>query len=307
MLDYRLLVFRTVAEKLNVTRAARELHISQPAVSQHIRLLEEHFGAALFRRSPHGLALTAEGHALFDHAQRVGEMHRAVEGAIRSRSRILSGEVRCGASTTIGQYLLPPLLGRFHQLHPGLQLQLSLGNTEEMVGALLAGKIELAFIEGPSRRPDLATEKFFEDELFCTAAPSHPLAKAGKASKADLAQSEFAMREHGSGTRTVAESALKRFGLNPKKLRVAFVLTKSESIKGVLETGGTLGFLSRLVVRKELAAGTLQIIPVRGLRMARPFHAIYLRGAQPHGGAGAFLAFVKEALAEPTAPGRQKP
>ena len=109
------------------------------------------------------------------------------------------------------------------------------------------------------------------------------------------------MREHGSGTRAVAERALKRFGLNPKKLQVVLELGNSESIKGVLETGLALGFLSRLIVRKELAAGTLQIISVRGLRMGRPFHCIYPQGARPRGAAGAFFAFVKEALAEKTA------
>ena len=294
MLDYRLFVFRTVAEKLNFTRAARELHISQPSVSQHVKLLEEHFGIALFRRSGAGITLTEEGHLLLAHAQRIADLERATEQAIRSAAGGLTGEIRCGASTTVGQYFLPALIGEFHAKHSGIQVKLNVGNTEEIVGALLASKIDVGFIEGPCGRTDITTGKFFDDELLCVAAPSHPLAQLKNVSKTDLASAKFIMREQGSGTREITERALKRYGVSAKELNVLIELKYSESIKGVLETGIGIGFLSKLVVRKELAAGSLCVIPVKKLRVSRAFYFIYPRGPRLTGPAGAFLDFVTE-------------
>ncbi len=295
MLDYRLLVFRTVAEKLNFTRAAEVLHISQPAVTQHIKQLEAHYGTPLFRRSPAGIALTDAGHVLFDHASRTLDAHGKIEAQIRAGLAVLTGPLRLGASMTIAQYLLPRWLGKFQQAQPGVALTLRNGNTEEITGALLAGRIDLGLIEGPSGRRELKSVPFFEDEILCLAAPTHPLARKARVTLAELAGAAFVGREPGSGTRHVVERALKKAGLTPGKLNVVLESSGSETIKGLLASGLGLGFLSRLAAQNELALGQLSIVPVRGLRIARPFYFLHLQGPPPTGPAGAFIAFSHDA------------
>jgi LysR family transcriptional regulator, transcriptional activator of the cysJI operon len=164
MHDYRLHVFRIVAEQLNFTRAAAILHISQPAVTQHVKQLEDHYGQPLFVRARGGISLTPAGHTLLEHTVRVEELHHGNEQRMRAGQMLVAGPLRLGASTTIAQYLLPRWLGLFRRKHSGVQLSLRMGNTGEVTGAVLAGRVDLGLIEGPSGRRELKTERFAEDE-----------------------------------------------------------------------------------------------------------------------------------------------
>jgi len=293
MPDYRLHVFKIAAETLNFTGAARELHISQPAVTQHIKQLEEHYGQALFVRGAAGLALTSSGQVLYEHALRTEAVEADLEARLRTDSSVLRGTLKLAASTTIAQYLLPRWLGTFAQTHPQVRLDLRMGNTEEVGAALSAGRVELGLIEGFYARRELKSERFFEDEIVVVAAPSHPLAKKkGRLSLADLAAAPWVLREPGSGTREVVERALKRVRVNPKKLRVVLESWSSETIKGLVETGAGLGFLSRLALRHELAAGALVVLPVEGLQIRRWFQVLRPQGPPPNGLAGYFADFV---------------
>jgi LysR family transcriptional regulator, transcriptional activator of the cysJI operon len=294
MLDYRLHVFRVVAEQLNFTRAAGRLHISQPAVTRHIRQLEEHYGQPLFVRAPGGITLTLAGHALLEHAVHVEALNDGVERRIRAGAAIVAGPLRLGASTTIAQYLLPRWLGRFRQQHPQVDLSLRMGNTEEVAGALLAGRIDLGLIEGPVGRSELKTECFAEDEIVPVVAPDHPLAKKLRVTVADLAATPCVMREAGSGTRLVVEQAFKRAGINPGKLSVILEIDSSETIKGLIETGVGVAYLSRLALRHELGRGCLTELNVKALRITRPLFLLYPQGPRPAGALGVFMDFLAE-------------
>lgn len=297
MLDYRLEVFRAVAEKLNFTRAAAALHISQPAVTRHVRLLEEHYGAPLFLRGPAGIALTDAGRRLLDHARQVDALTREMEARLRSRQPVLAGPLRLAASTTIAQYLLPAKLAAFHKQHPEVTLTLRAGNTEEVIGALLAGRADLGLIEGESGRRELRAEAFFQDEILCVAAPGHPLAGRARVSMDDLRGERLILREPGSGTRRVVERALQKAGLPPRRLAVAFEIQDSEAIKGLVAHQAGIGFLSRLAMRHELAHGLLAALPVKGLRITRPLYFLTPQGPPPGGAAGAFMGFLRGAKA----------
>jgi len=295
MPDYRLHVFKIAAEKLNFTGASRELHISQPAVTQHIKQLEDHYGQALFVRGAAGLSLTASGQVLYEHALRAEAVEAELETRLRADDRVLRGTLKLAASTTIAQYLLPRWLGDFAQKHPQVRLDLRMGNTEEVGAALSAGRVELGLIEGFYAPRELKSQKFFEDEIVVVAAPSHPLAKKKRLSLADLAAAPWVLREPGSGTREVVERALKRVRINPKKLHVVLESWSSETIKGLVETGVGLGFLSRLALRHELAAEALVVLPVEGLQLRRWLQVLRPQGPPLNGLAGHFADFVFEA------------
>jgi DNA-binding transcriptional LysR family regulator len=299
MHDYRLHVFRVVAEQLNFTRAAGILRISQPAVTQHIKQLEQHYGQPLFVRAPGGILLTPAGHAFLEHAVRVEGLHQGIEQRLRAGQVSLAGPLRLGASTTIAQYLLPRWLGRFQHSHSGVELSLRMGNTEEVVGALLAHRIDLGLIEGPSGRRELKTERFAEDEIVPVVSPEHALAKKERVTAADLTLTPCVLREPGSGTRQVVDAALKRAGINPKKLTIILESDSSETIKGLVETGVGIAFLSRLALRHEFALGLLVELRVAGLRVSRPLYVIYPQGPRPLGPAGVFVDFLKTAASSP--------
>ncbi len=298
MIDYRLHVFRTVAEKLHFTRAATTLRISQPAVTQHVKALEEHYGVALFHRGGGRITLTEAGQVLLGYADEVHALDREVEARIRSGQPLLSGPLRLGASSTIGQYLLPRCMAGFRAAHPQVELSLRIGNTEEITGALLARRIDLALVEGLGSRRDLASELLMEDEIVCMAAPDHPLVGKRKLVSADLAGADFIVREVGSGTRAVVAKALKAAGLPTTKMSVVIESSSSESIKGFIAGGLGIGFLSRLAARHELALGTLVELHLTGLSITRPFRFLYPQGPRPSGLPGAFLDFTENFVAK---------
>ncbi len=298
MHDYRLHVFRLVAEKLNFTQASRELHISQPAVTQHIKQLEGYYGRPLFVRGAGGITLTPAGQVLWEHAVQVEKLHGVVAQRLHSGVAAVGGPLKLAASTTIAQYLLPRWLGRFQQQHPRVELSLRMGNTEEVTGALLAGRVDLGLIEGPSGRRELKATQFYEDEIVPVISPEHPLASKRKLSVAELRQMPCVMREQGSGTRRVVETALKRIRIDPRKLRVVMEIDSTETIKGLIESGVGVGFISQLALRHELARGTLQEFSVPGLRITRPLGVLFPQGPGPNGVAGVFADFLQTEAAK---------
>jgi DNA-binding transcriptional LysR family regulator len=293
--DYRLSVFQAVAEHLSFTKAARLLHISQPAVTQHIKMLEEEVGQSVFLRGTNGIALTGTGALLLQHARQVLRLDEEVLQRIRVKKGIIKGRIIIGATTTIGQYLLPEWLVQSRRLWPELQLTVKGGNTEEIVEAALDRKLDLGLVEGRCQRVGLQAECFLNDEIICVASARHPLTRGQPLSAAILKRQVWIFREKGSGTRDMVELALKRQGLHPRQLNIDLELSNSEAIKAVVASGYGLTFLSRFVVVRELAQGILQTVPVRGLKIARQLNFIYPSGPRPLGASGAFLDLVLRA------------
>ncbi len=305
-MDYRLSVFQAVAENLSFTKAARALHLSQPAVTQHIKLLEETVGQSLFHRSSQGIALTGAGRLLLEHARQVTRLDEEILQRIRGKKGIIRGRLKIGATSTIGQYLLPEWLVQSRQRWPDLELKVLNGNTEEIIAAALERKVDLGLIEGRCQRVGLKTECFLDDEIICVGAARHPLILGKPVSLAKLNQQTWVFREKGSGTRDIVEVALKRAGLDPRRLKVDLELSSSEAIKAVVAAGHGLTFLSRFVVAREMAQGTLRPVPVQRLTISRQLFFIYASGLRPTGGAGAFLDLVLRATGQ-ASPGRKDP
>lgn len=294
MLDYRLKVFRAVAEQRNFTRAAESLHISQPAVTQHVKLLEEHYGTALLHRTPQGVELTPAGAIVLAAAAAVADIERATAAQVRAGQKLLVGPLRVAASTTVAQYFLPAAIARFQAEHPRVELTLRVANTREVTDGVRAGRFELGVIEGPAERPDVRTQAFFVDEIVCVGSPRTDLARRKEIRATDLAQAVFILRELGSGTREIVEQALRRAKVPVSRLRVQLEAESSEAIKRLVAAGPAVAFLSRLAIANEVRSGELKIIPVRGLTIKRDFSFVFPQGPGAIGPAAAFVATVSE-------------
>jgi DNA-binding transcriptional LysR family regulator len=292
--NFRLKVFRAVAEHLNFRRAGEELYLTQPAVTLQIKALEEDLGVSLFDRTGTQVALSSAGSVLLDYVRRMDELLAEAEQAISALGGRVGGDLKIGVSTTIAQYVLPRMLGEFHREYPQVRLAVESGNTEEIVNALGEQRVTLGLIEGPARRRDVHAEPFLEDELVLVVPASHEWAVSGSIQVSQLNGAPLLMREQGSGTRRVIELALEKAGVKMKALRIALALDSTESIKSAVEAGLGVGFASRWAIYKEVEMGTLRVVEIRGLRVLREFTLVYPSGPPPGGAAGAFRRFALE-------------
>ena len=208
MEDFRLKVFRAVANHLNFRRAAEELCLTQPAVTLQIKALEQDLGVQLFDRSGAHITLTPAGAVLLKYAGTMERLEAATRAALAPFSEGQRGELRIGASLTIAQYILPHLLGAFQQQHPQVRPIVTTCNTEQVLEALVAHQVSVGFIEGPAMRRDVRTEVFLEDEIILIVPPAHEWSKRGFIDPDELLLERLLLRERGSGTRRVVEMAL---------------------------------------------------------------------------------------------------
>jgi DNA-binding transcriptional LysR family regulator len=291
--NFRVVVFRAVAERLSFRKAAEELYLTQPAVSLQIKALEEDLGMQLFDRRGTRIALTEAGRLLLEHAKQVRALAIEAERALGSLSGEHAGQLALGASTTIAQYVLPSLLGAFCKEHPRVRPTLIGGNTETIVEALEQQRIALAFIEGPARSRDVKTAPFLEDELVLIVATAHEWAERAVASRSDLCSAPLLMRERGSGTRNVIEMALARQGVKRSSLHIVMELDSTEAIKSAVEAGLGVGFVSRWAIAKDLRLDRgFKIVEVDGLKVKRDFLVAYPAGPEPAGLVSEFRRFI---------------
>jgi LysR family transcriptional regulator, transcriptional activator of the cysJI operon len=286
--NFRLKVFRTVAEHLNFRKAAEHLFLSQPAVTLQIKALEDDLGVRLFDRAANRVSLTPQGSLLRGYAETIATLLREAEQKLDAEDGKVSGELSLGVSTTIAQYVLPRLLGAFLDEHLRVQFSLHSGNTSQIVQLLLENKLSMGLIEGPTRDRGIRAEPFMEDELVLIAPPAF---ESSHFSFDQLVASNLLMREHGSGSRHVVETALEKAGLRLKSFKKVMNLDSTETIKSSVEAGLGIGFVSRWAIAKELELGALRVVAVPGLRITRHFSLISRTGPRPQGPAAAFRTF----------------
>lgn len=171
MIDIRLKVFRSVATLLSFTKAARELYISQPAISKHIQELEREYGVRLFDRIGNRIQLTRAGQLLLDHACKIIDCYQQLDFDMKKLTQKSEGELRLGASTTISQYVLPEMIANFRKRYPDVRLTLLSGNSHEIEDALASGRIDLGIVEGIRRQPEYKYTPFMDDELVAMVSP----------------------------------------------------------------------------------------------------------------------------------------
>ena len=269
----RLRIFVAVAERDHVTAAARALNLTQSAVSNALAALEAEHQVRLFDRVGRGVALNATGRAFLPEAKAVLARAAAAEAALADLSALRRGRLAVFASQTIASYWLPRRLVDFHTAHPGVELDVQIGNTREVAQAVLNGAAEIGLVEGVVDAPALTQVQVGSDRLAVVVTPDHPWAPAKRLSARDLIGSPWVLREPGSGTRSSLEAALREAGVNPADLPVAMTLPANEAVLAAAEAGAGATALSESVARASVAAGRLVrapfSLPERPFRLLR--------------------------------------
>ena len=274
--DFRLRVFAAAAHTLSFKQAAQELCITQPAVSKHIRALEEHYHVRLFERLGSRLSLTTAGQVMLEHVQQLLSDYATLSYALHLFNHETAGTLRLGASTTIAQYLLPALLAAFSQTYPEIELSLINGNSRSIEQALYCHEIELGLVEGIYQSPGLNYQRLMDDELCLLAPPRLQLAAA--ISINELKRLPLVLREHGSGTLDVIINALQRHSIKLSELNIKLHLGSSEGIKLFLQHCDCAAIISRLAAAAELQRGELNEIKIPELNLKRRFHLVLSPG-----------------------------
>lgn len=269
-----------VARHGSLGRAARDVGISQPAASGRIRSMERLLGVALLDRSPRGSRLTDAGALVTDWARRVVEAAEAFDAGAQALRDRRDSRLRVAASMTIAEYLLPGWLIALRADRPGTAVSLVAGNSAAVALRLLAGEADLGFVEGLSIPEGLDGTVIAHDRLVVVVAPSHPWARRGRLTPAELAATPLILREHGSGTRQVLDAALAVHGGLARPL---LELSSTTAVKGAAESGAGPCVLSELALGEELSARRLVKVPVEGVRLRRQLRAVWPAGHRPTG------------------------
>jgi len=286
--NFRLKVFRMVAVHLNFHKAAERLFLTQPAVTLQIKALEQDLGVRLFNRAAGRISLTGQGATLLDYASKMAALAAEAEQELGCKEGKVSGQLSLGVSTTIAQYVLPRLLGAFLADYRAVELSLRSGNTSDIVQLLLDGKVAIGLIEGPTRERGIRSEPFMQDELVLIA-PRH--FEVDHLSGKQFLASSLLMREQGSGSRRVVETALEKAGFKLKSFHKVIEMDSTEAIKSAVEAELGVAFVSRWAIVKELELATLKVAQVSGVKIARQFALVTRTGPEAHGPAGALREF----------------
>jgi DNA-binding transcriptional LysR family regulator len=274
MADRRLQVFHAVAKQMSFTKAAEVLFMTQPAVTFQIKQLEEHFNTRLFERGHGRISLTPAGDVVLEYAERILALSAELDTRLREMTGRLSGPLLIGASTTIAEFLLPPVLGEFKSLHSDVQAKLIVGNSETIENRVAEHTLDLGLIEAPSHLPGLQTEVCCEDELQVIVAPRHPLARLKVVTPKQLIPYPYVSRESGSGTREFTDLYFRKAGIQPNELNVVMELGSPEALKGVVGTGLGYAIVSQVTVEKERKLGELVALPLQP-RLLRTLSLVY--------------------------------
>jgi DNA-binding transcriptional LysR family regulator len=292
--NFKLKVFRVVADLLNYRRAAEELHLTQPAVTSQIRSLEESLGIALFDRIGRETSLTPAGATLLQYVRQIEAIANDAIAALAPFGGQEGAELSIGASHTIAVYLLPKLLTHLLREWPKLRIHVTGGSTNEVLHALTAHQIAIALIEAPAHRPDLKVEAFGEDDLVLIVRPDHCWAKKHTVRAAELVQEPILLREVGSGMRQFVEGYLERNGVLRRQLRTVVDLNSTEGIIAAVEVGLGIGFVPYLAIEKALAQGSVKVIPLDNGPIRRQLSSVLLNGPDPRGPVGQLLELLRE-------------
>jgi DNA-binding transcriptional LysR family regulator len=253
----QLRVFVAVADRQHVTRAAEALNLAQSAASASIAALEARHGTKLFNRVGRRIELTEAGSIFLTEARAVLARADAAELVLSELAGLKRGTLAVQASQTIASYWLPRHLVAFRRTYPGIQIRLAVGNTAKVARAVHEGVAELGFVEGLVDDPLLTSQPVGRDQLVVVVGPAHPWAENGDVRPDQLVDSEWVLREPGSGTRAMFEAALEGFGIDPGKLQVVLELSSNEAVRAAVEAGLGATAISASVAAPSLEAGLL--------------------------------------------------
>lgn len=278
MQNFRLRVFQAVATHLSFSKAAELLYISQPAVTKNIKELESEWEVRLFDRTKGKISLTEAGKTALEYAEMILQMHDKLEFALSSLKNKFSGKLKLGASTTIGQYVLPEILAKFNVIHPDIEVSLINANSQQIESAVLAKEIDLGLVEGETNNPQLKYTPFLADEIVAIAHTSQAISENDEIDIETLKKLPILLREAGSGSLEIIKNKLLEKHISLKEMQVVMHLGSTESIKSYLEHANCIGLISIHSVNKEILEGEFKVIDISGLSIERDFHFVQMHG-----------------------------
>ena len=276
MIDFRLKVFYTVARRLNFTKAANELSISQPAVTKHIKEIEQYFNCRLFERNGNKIQLTPQGRLLLNYAEKNSASYQELQGEISYLNEEHRGFLRMGISTTAAQYIMPKYLALFKSTFPHISLDIHTANTENIENLLAENIIDIGIVEGKTKRSGLIYNPFLKDEMVLSTQNDtiiKPLITLE-----ELKKLSFIYREQGSGSLEVIAEELKKHHIKLTDLNIEIILENNESIKNYLLFSNAFTFISLSAIIEELKSGKLKIIDIEDLNIERYYYFIKKQG-----------------------------
>ena len=293
MADRRLQVFTTVAQLLSFTKAAESLHMTQPAVTFQIRQLEEYFNTRLFDRTHNRITLTTAGKLVKSYGDRIISEYREMDNEIRKLTGDVLGPLVIGASTTIGEYVIPGALGEYQAKFPQVTVRLYVANTMGVIHMVENNEIDIGIVEGPVSNKNLVTEVCWTDELVLVTPPEHPLAGDTAVEPQKIMDYPFISREEGSGTREVIGDYLRDHELAFSAFNLAMEFGSPESIKSAVAAGLGISVLSVATLDKELSLNLLAKTSLNPA-LTRPFSIVYQRQKFRLRAMEEFLLFIRE-------------
>jgi DNA-binding transcriptional LysR family regulator len=291
----QLAAFCEVVERRSFSDAAVRLGVTQPAVSQQVRALEQRLGTQLLDRSGRRVEPTEAGLRLYRGAQRLLALEEQLLEELGEPEGPLGGTLEIGASTGPAAIVVPLLLCEFQRANPELRVELSVSDTQSVVELVADRRLELGIVGAARRHRSVAFEPFFRDEVILVTPPGHDF--AGKTVALDeLAQGPLIVMQQGAGVRQMVEDELRKSGRKLRDLEAPLELGLQESVRSAVQAGYGVSFISRRAVESDLAAGTLDEARVRGLDLAREIWIARAAGRAGSSAAQAFVAFAKDHL-----------
>lgn len=296
MLFTWLQTFNTIVEKGSLTRAARELHLTQPAVSKQLRSLEKYYGAPLFRRTTRELELTEAGRIVYRHSRQVADLLNRSLTEVQRLNPGRRGEILIGASTIPGEYLVAGCLARFQQEHPGIRIRMEIGDTREIAEKVLGGQLELGITGARIGHKSLRHELLCRDELLVVVPAGHHLAGRGCISLEEFLQEPLIAREEGSGTRLTMEKILREQGLSPAKLRISLELGSTEAVLNAVAKSAGISLVSNLAVKAGDREGRIATLRIKKVPLQRDLLLVTRKNTPLNRNLQAFIDFLKRQL-----------
>ena len=293
MLSDSMRVFITVADKKNFSKAAKALSLTQPAVSFQIQTLEQYYQTMLFDRVNRHVKLTAAGELLLDYAVHMNNLQAELERNMQQLTGHVKGELLIGASTTIGEYILPYVVGSFKQDYPDVNVTIQIMNTKDIGNAVGNKTFDLGIIEGPlDLTESMETHKFLEDELVLAMPADHPLATKGAITLEELKTLPYITREPGSGSRLIFEQALIDADFDIEDLNIVMELGSTTSIKSAIMGGLGISTISKWAIQDLVKTGKVVALNIEGLTLTRNFNIILNNEKFQSEATGKFLDFL---------------
>ncbi len=277
-MDYRDSVFMSVAENLSFSKASVDLNISQPAVTRHIKELEDRYRTNLFERKGNKIYLTKAGERVYNAYKEIAQRYRELDFEVGQLQDSIAGEFKIGASSTISQYVIPRVIASFHKRYPKLKIYLVNGNSFEMEKMLLDNQTDIALVENYSSQSGIRYRDFLDDEIIVITGKNSVYAKRESISKEDLMQIPIVLREQGSGTLEVIRQVLSQQNINFENMNTLIHLGSTESIKNFLQDFDGLAMVSEKAIQNELYLKTLIRLKVAGLVIPRKLRIAYKVG-----------------------------